>query len=84
MALADLVKLYAADGEHAKADTLYGRSLAMFEKAPGPDHPNVGQSLNNLAALHDKLGTYAEADPAYDGMFPTASATSVAAARSKK
>ncbi len=84
MPSADLVKLYAAGSGRAKADTLYGRSLAMPEKAPGPNHPNVGQSLMNFALPHDKLGTFAEAEPAYDGMFPTASATSVATGRSKK
>lgn len=36
---------------HEEADALYQRSLAMREKALGPDHPDVAQSLNNLAVL---------------------------------
>ena len=30
------------------------------EKALGPDHPNVGTALNNLALLYDHQGRYAE------------------------
>ncbi len=30
---------------------LYQRSLAIFEKALGPEHPDVAQSLENYAAL---------------------------------
>ena len=39
--------------QHAEAEPLYKRSLAIREKALGPDHPDVANSLNNLAvALH--------------------------------
>lgn len=31
----------------------------------GPDHPNVGQSLNNLAGIYHDQGRYAEAEPLY-------------------
>ncbi len=44
---------------------LYKRSLAIREKALGPEHPNVAQSLNNLALLYDAQGKYAEAEPLY-------------------
>jgi CHAT domain-containing protein len=37
--------------------------LAIREKALGPDHPDVGLSLNNLAALHRAQGRYADALP---------------------
>jgi tetratricopeptide (TPR) repeat protein len=30
-----------------------------------PDHPNMAHSLNNLAALYDTQGKYAEAEPLY-------------------
>ena len=30
---------------------MYERSLAIREKALGPDHPDVAQSLNNRAVL---------------------------------
>ena len=39
--------------------------LAIREKALGPDHPDVAQSLNNLAELYQAQGRYAEAEPLY-------------------
>jgi tetratricopeptide (TPR) repeat protein len=44
-------------------DNLLKRSLAILEKALGPDHPDVAMSLNNLAALHEAQGQYAQAEP---------------------
>ena len=43
----------------------YKRSLAIREKALGPDHPDVAGSLNNLAVLYHDQGRYAEAEPLY-------------------
>ncbi|MGH1407888.1 MAG: alpha/beta hydrolase, partial [Rhodomicrobiaceae bacterium] len=53
--LNNLAELYSAQGRYAEAEPLYKRSLNIREKALGPDHPNVGQSLNNLAGLYEKL-----------------------------
>jgi CHAT domain-containing protein/Tfp pilus assembly protein PilF len=39
--------------------------LAIREKALGPNHPDVAQSLNNLAALYKDQGRYADAEPLY-------------------
>ena len=39
--------------------------MAIREKALGPEHPDVGNSLNNLATLYYTLGRYAEADPLF-------------------
>ena len=39
-------------GQYAKAEPLYQRSLAIREKALGPEHPDVATSLNNLAGLY--------------------------------
>ena len=36
-------------GRYAEAEPLYRRSLAILEKALGPEHPDVGTALNNLA-----------------------------------
>ena len=36
-----------------------------WEKALGPEHPNVGQGLNNLAGLYRTQGRYTEAEPLY-------------------
>lgn len=34
---------------HAEAEPLFKRSLAIDEKAYGPDHPDVASDLKNLA-----------------------------------
>ncbi len=52
-------------GQYAEAEPLYKRSLAIWEKALGPDHPDVALSLNNLALLYRTQGQYAEAEPLY-------------------
>ena len=50
--LNNLAALYNAQGQYAKAEPLYQRSLAIREKALGPEHPDVANSLNNLAELY--------------------------------
>ena len=49
--LNNLAGLYDTQGDYAKAEPLYKRSLAIDEKALGPDHPNVAISLENYAVL---------------------------------
>ena len=41
-ALNNLAVLYRGQGRYAEAEPLYKRSLAISEKALGPDHPDVG------------------------------------------
>ena len=41
------------------------RSLAIREKQLGENHPDVAQSLNNLASLYESQGKYEEAEPLY-------------------
>jgi len=53
--------LYQAQGNYAEAETLNQRSLAILEKALGPEHPDVAQSLENYAALLRKTGRPDEA-----------------------
>ena len=47
-----------------------GAAVSTFarglEKALGPEHPNLAQGLNNLAALYHNQGKYAEAEPLYN------------------
>jgi tetratricopeptide (TPR) repeat protein len=50
--LNNLALLYDTQGQYAQAEPLYKRSLAIREKALGPDHPDVAVSLENLAALY--------------------------------
>ncbi|CAN0517788.1 unnamed protein product, partial [Scytosiphon promiscuus] len=40
-----------AQGTHGGAEPLYRRSLALFEKTLGPEHPEVATSLSKLAKL---------------------------------
>jgi tetratricopeptide (TPR) repeat protein len=42
------------------------RALDISEKALGPHHPAVATSLNNLAALYQAQGAYAQAEPLLD------------------
>ncbi|CAN0409095.1 unnamed protein product, partial [Laminaria digitata] len=44
-------QLPVAQGNYAEAGPLYKRSLAIKEKALGPEHPSVAKSLNGLAGL---------------------------------
>ena len=57
-----VVELYRA-GKYAEATAFAEQELAIREKALGPDHPDVAQALNNLAALYSYLGRHAEAEP---------------------
>jgi tetratricopeptide (TPR) repeat protein len=54
-----------AQGHYAEAEPLYQRSLAIVEKALGPEHPHVAPILNNLAELYRAQGRYIEAEPLY-------------------
>ncbi len=60
--LSNLARLYQAQGHYAKAEPLYKRSLAIMEKALGPEHPDVAQSLENYAALLRQTGRIDEAE----------------------
>ena len=61
--LSNLALLYHAQGRYAEAEPLLQRSLAIREKALGPEHPHVGTNLNNLAEFYRVQGRYAEAEP---------------------
>lgn len=40
--------------------------MAIWEKAGGPDHPEVATSLNNLASIYREQGRYEEALPLFE------------------
>jgi len=44
-----LAEVYQAQGRTAEAEPLCKLALAIAEKALGPDHPDAGPALNNLA-----------------------------------
>ncbi|MGH8491368.1 MAG: tetratricopeptide repeat protein, partial [Gammaproteobacteria bacterium] len=52
-------------GRYTEAGPFLEEALAILEKALGPEHPNVAQSLNNLAGLYKAQGQYAKAEPLY-------------------
>jgi CHAT domain-containing protein/tetratricopeptide (TPR) repeat protein len=64
-----VIELYRA-GRYAEAIPLVQQALAIYEKALGPDHPDVATAVNNLALLYDKQGRTAEAEPLYKRALP--------------
>ncbi|MGY4233430.1 tetratricopeptide (TPR) repeat protein [Bradyrhizobium sp. USDA 4449] len=52
-------------GRFADAEPLFKRALAIGEKVLSREHPDVGQSLNNLATLYVKQERFAEAEPLF-------------------
>ncbi len=57
--------LYDNQGKYSEAEPLYLRSLSIWERQLGADHPSVATSLNNLAGLYKLQGKYNEAEPLY-------------------
>ena len=49
----------------SRAQSFFQRALAIRERALGPDHPEVAQSLNNLAGLHTAQGEDVQAESLY-------------------
>jgi esterase/lipase superfamily enzyme len=60
----EVIRLYNA-GKYSDAVQIAEKATALTQKALGPDHPDVGQGLNNLAALYHVQGRYADAEPLY-------------------
>lgn len=52
-------------GSYQMAQGYLEQALAIRGKSLGPDHPDVAQSLNNLAVLYHSQGEYAKAEPLY-------------------
>ena len=59
--LNNLAALYDAQGKYTEAEPLYQRSLAIWENALGPEHPNVAMSRQNYAGLRRSMGRAGEA-----------------------
>jgi tetratricopeptide (TPR) repeat protein len=51
--------------QHAEAEPLYMRALAIREQQLGPQHPDTALNLNDLALLYKAQGKYAEAEPLF-------------------
>ncbi len=62
--LVELSRCLAARGERASADAEFGRAVAAYEEALGPEHPNLGRALHLQAAFWlDDDGRRARAIP---------------------
>ncbi len=59
--LNNLAVLYQDQGKYTEAEPLYQRTLAIWEKALGPEHPLVATSLENSANLLRTTGREDEA-----------------------
>jgi CHAT domain-containing protein len=59
-----VIELYRA-GRYGEAIPLATEALQIRETALGPEHPDVAQSLNNLAELYRLQGNYIAAEPLY-------------------
>ncbi len=51
--LNNLATLYDTQGKYAEAEPLYQRSLAILEKALGPEHPLVATSLDRIVSVSE-------------------------------
>jgi tetratricopeptide (TPR) repeat protein len=58
-----LASLSGSQARYAEAEQLVRRSLAIREKALGPDHPDVAQSLLDLANLHLDQDKFTDVEP---------------------
>jgi Tetratricopeptide repeat len=76
--------LYREQRRYAEAEPLFQRAIKIWERAHGPNHPDVANSLNNLAMLYRVEGRYTgvpsqQARPApNDVVFCEPSASSMA------
>ena len=65
--LLDAVAVYLYyRARYTEAEPLCRRSLGISEKARGLDHPDVANSLNNLAGLYYAQGEYPKAAQAFE------------------
>jgi tetratricopeptide (TPR) repeat protein len=60
-----LALLYWAQRRSGEAEPLYKRTVAIYDKALGPDHTPVGTALNKLAEVYESQGRFTEAEPLY-------------------
>ena len=60
----EVLRLYRA-GEYERAIIVAQATLKVAEDNVGPNHPDVAESLNNLALLYKTQGNYAKAEPLY-------------------
>jgi tetratricopeptide (TPR) repeat protein len=64
--LGGLASAYETDRNPQKAVELHRRTLAIEEADLGPDHPEVGKTLHDLANAEKRLGAFADAKAHYE------------------
>ena len=60
----EVMELYRA-GKYDRGVVVAKKAVEVAEGNAGPNHPSVATSLNNLAALYETQGHYAQAEPLY-------------------
>ncbi|MGR3275614.1 tetratricopeptide repeat protein [Acaryochloris marina NIES-2412] len=63
--LEGLARISRSQSLWADTEKWYQRALKISEAQLGPEHPETGTSLNNLAGLYESTGRYGEAEPLY-------------------
>jgi tetratricopeptide (TPR) repeat protein len=64
--LGGLASTYESNRNPTKAVELHHRTLAIEEADYGPDHPEVGKTLHDLANSEKRLGAFADAKAHYE------------------
>ena len=62
LSLMQLMRLYMLSDRYEEASPLGERTLAILEKALGPDHPSIAGQLEVVATTYENRGRYAEAE----------------------
>ncbi len=63
--LNNLAAIYQVQGKYAFAESMYKRSLAIYERTHGREHADVALNLHNLAVLYSAQRKFAEAEPLF-------------------
>lgn len=53
------------EGKYEEAIPAAKKALMIRQNTLGPEHPDVSQSLNNLATIYNSLGDYSKAEPLF-------------------
>lgn len=64
-AMQNAARQYGERGEHAQAEALFKRALAIRENTLGLEHPEVAAALNDLALTYMKQGQCEMAEPLF-------------------
>ena len=57
--------MYREQRRYNEAEPLCIKALELDKHLLGENHPNVAESLNNLAEIYRETGRYSEAEPLY-------------------